>query len=95
MIDDRSFMSAKLGCVHGGMHTLVAARVTADRFKKGEIDKELYDAKWELPPCKIYIFKQHQKEIKDLVHALGEEDNFDYKMVTLTFFSFFLEYPLL
>ena len=49
----------------------------------------MYDAKWELPPCKIYIFKQHQKEIKDLVHALGEEDNFDYKMVTLTFFHFF------
>ena len=71
--------------VHGGMHTLVAARITMDKYKEGKIDKGLYDAKWELPPCKVYIFKQQPHEIKDLIHALGEEDNFDYKLVSLFF----------
>ena len=81
--------------MHGGMHTLVAASVTADRYKKGEIDKELFDSKWELPPCKVYIFKKNPHEIKDLIHALGEEDNFDYKLVSLFFFLSVIDDSLL
>ena len=77
------------------MHTLVAASVTASRYKKGEIEKELYDAKWELPPCKIYVFKQQPEEVKELVHALGEEDNFDYKLVSLSFYPYVVDYSLL
>ena len=67
--------------VQGGMHTLVAAALTKEVFDRGEIEKELFDKKWELPPCKLYLFKESADEVKDLVHALGQEDNEDYKLV--------------
>ena len=63
------------------MHTLVAAALTKEVFDRGDIPKELHDKKWEVPPCKLYLFKETAEEVKDLVHALGQEDNEDYKLV--------------
>jgi len=63
------------------MHTLVAAALLTKAYDRGEIEKELYDKKWEVPPCKIYLFKEKAEEVKEMVHALGQEDNEDYKMV--------------
>ena len=60
---------------------MVAAAKTKEVFDAGEIDKALYDKKWEVPPCKLYLFKETAEEVKELVHALDQEDNEDYKLV--------------
>ena len=57
------------------MHTLVAAAKTKELFDTGGIEKELYAKKWEVPPCKLYLFKEKAEEVKELVHTLGQEDN--------------------
>jgi len=63
------------------MHTLIAAGITKENYDAGQIDQGLYDKKWEYPPCKIYLFEEKPNDVRDLVQALGQEDNEDYKMV--------------
>ena len=59
----------------------MAAALTKEVYDRGEIVKELFDRKWEIPPCKLYLFKETAEEVKDLAHALGQEDSEDYKLV--------------
>ena len=39
----------------GGTHTLVAAALTKEAYDRGEIEKELYDKKWEVPLANLFI----------------------------------------
>ena len=52
---------------------MVAAALTKEVFDRGDIAKELFDKKWEVPPCKLYLFKETAEEVKELVQALGQE----------------------
>jgi hypothetical protein len=74
--------------VHGGLHSVSAARTCYRRYKEGAIKKELYDPRWENYPCRVYLFDQTIDDVEKLVHMLGHEDNQSYQKET-PFYEYF------
>lgn len=68
--------------VHGGLHSVWAARECYKKYKLGLISKELYDPRWQSYPSRVYLFDKSYQEVQHGVLMLGHEDNQSYQKVS-------------
>lgn len=68
--------------MHGGLHSVWAARECYKKWLNKEISKDMFDPRWEKYPCRVYLFDKPYAEVRHAVLMLGHEDNQSYQKVS-------------